>query len=352
MAGIYDTINREINARRGTAGLVKANYANPYELVYQQIKSNPFFTEQEWDKHKRRGELDGYLGLLQSAEKNLNYDEVSNEYGFKWLDDDTRFNAIWNELNKNDLQESSMRYEERYNYDTQKYDKFEIGEMSDYEYNKLIMEQIKSAEVDKFKRQMAEDIKNNRSGFGKFLGTAFSTLVLEPLSGATEQVDNVFNLFAALGSGIESVSQGGRFDEGFASAYQQVDAYGDVISEAKVNGFQSLREAIEDFETQYSWMRDIDGSYTNYGKIAGGVATSLGKALPSILLNKIGGKFLEAGSKSLSNVAKASEILYYTGLGSGTFQDMVRDPSMVSVPTYQIMLNAAEKTTAEWVMQK
>ena len=132
---------------------------------------------------------------MQSAEKNLNYDEVSDKYGFKWLDDDTRFNAIWNELNKNDLQERSMRYEERYNYDTQKYDKIEIGEMSDYEYNKFIIEQIKSAEVDKFKRQMAEDIKNNRSGFGLFMGTLFSTLVLQPLSGATEQLDNINTFF-------------------------------------------------------------------------------------------------------------------------------------------------------------
>ena len=31
---------------------------------------------------------------------------------------------------------------------------------------------------------------------------------------------------------------------------------------------------------------------------------------------------------------------------------MVRDPSMVSVPTYQIMLNASAKTAMEWVMQK
>ena len=69
MAGIYDTINKEISARRGMAGLVKANYANPYELVYQQIKNNPFFTEQDWDKYKRRGELDAYLGILIRRKK-------------------------------------------------------------------------------------------------------------------------------------------------------------------------------------------------------------------------------------------------------------------------------------------
>ena len=121
-----------------------------------------------------------------------------------------------------------------------KYDKIEIGEMSDYEYNKFIIEQIKSAEVDKFKRQMAEDIKNNRSGFGLFMGTLFSTLVLQPLSGATEQLDNINTFFNALGSGIESVLTGGRFDEGFASAYGSVNAYGDVITEAKGQNFQSF----------------------------------------------------------------------------------------------------------------
>lgn len=352
MAGIYNTINQQINQRRKGAGLVTAEYANPYELVYQQSKSNPFFTEQDWDKFKRRGELDGYLGILQTANETLDYAAVSNDYGFKWIDDDTRFNAIWNELNKNDLQEKSMRYEERYNYDTERYDKIEIGEMTDYEYNRLTIDQIKTAEVDKFKHQMAEDIKNNRSGFGKFMGTALSTLILGPLSGATEAVDNMTTVFAGLGGGVESVLNGGRFDEGFGAAFGETDAYGDILKGADGQVFQGLRDALMDFESQYSWVRDLDGQYTNYGKIAGGVGTSLGKILPSMAMNFIGGKFVEAGGKGATYLGKASEALYYTSLGSGTFKDLVNDPSMVSVPTYQLMLNAAAKTATEWAVQK
>ena len=74
--------------------------------------------------------------------------------------------------------------------------------------------------------------------------------------------------------------------------------------------FQTAINGIEDFEARYSWMRNVDGSYTNMGKYLGGVANTLGAMLPSMLLTYVtGGSGAALTTSSLATLLQVEPLL-------------------------------------------
>lgn len=322
-----------------------AKYDNPYEAAYNLLKGNQWFRQDDWDIKARRGELDEYIGILSEADRLPSFEKMNNTYRFDLMDTDRRFLAMANELNADrtniDTEREEIYYDELGNEQTRKFN------MSDYEYNKYLLTQYRDLKIAQEEFEREQQRKDEMNGFVKFLATIPATGA-EIIIGATDWVNDMANLFEAISDSVTAGFKGESMGDAFREAYTNPDWR---FLEGK------WIDDIREWEAKKSYLRNLDGSYTGIGQYLGGVAYSLGEALPSMLLNligagvgaKVGG---EVGEAIASNVSKAATALYYTGMGSGTARELFNDPRMATVPTYKIILNATVKTAAEYLIQK
>lgn len=318
------------------AGLqLGSNYLNSYEAAHDLLQTTPYFRQDDWQEFAKRGELDNYIGVLSRADELPSFNQFAKENRFDLLDADKRYTYMANELLGDKTNVDTERTLTKYNDDgtTTEYKQ----NMSDYDYTKYLLNQYKDYKIAEENRQIEQERKDDMNGFVKFLASVAGTAG-EFTKGALDLVSGVVSIVSAPIGGIISATQGDGFNKG------ERDILGGALDISDVIG---LTDALDKFERENTFLKDLDGNLTSFGKIFGQTAYSFGQ----IIIPGVIGKALSAAGIGANVAGKISSGIYYTGLTGNNIKDMINDPSMATVPTWEIMFNAAAKSAVEYAVQ-
>lgn len=330
------------------------NYFNDYEAAYKVLSQTKDFRQSQWESSANKGELDQYMTVLINAENIKDRQQFYKDYNLDYSDDKTYTAALYNEI----LADRTNTEQERSRYvtddagnivmDTQGKPTIEKYKMSDYDYYKQIIKADNDANYEKYLIQQEQERKDSMNGFNKFIGTVAS-IGTEFVYGLANQFDDVFNSLAAIGNGIDAAFKG----ESISDAIVKTNA----SDTWRIFEQAGLQDAIIEFERRYTHMRDLDGNYSGFGKYVGGVASTLGQMLPSMIGGKLSGslaKGLDASTKTATTISKAvSTLVFYQGMTAGNVREIYEQfaKDNVTVPSAAILANATIKSTLQWAVE-
>ena len=330
-------------------------YLNKYEGAHDILsKGNKWFDEQAWQMWANKGELDQYITVLANTDKITDPDKFYKEYNYEFGDTKTKVASLYNEVlaDRTNTEEVRERYvtdangnymfDENNNPITEKY------KASDYDYYKSILKNYNDQNYEKYLIQREEERKQSMNGFVKTMAT-IAAVPGELVVGLTNQIDNLLNSLGAIGDSIDAVFR----NENAADAFVKANA----SDQLRVFEQLGLQQAITDFEGRYSYMRDVEGNYTNFGKYLGGIRNTIGKMLPSMLLGRLAGSTASALGGSASAVSTATQItsslIFYQGVTAGNVREIYNEMSSkgASVPSEAILSNATIKSALQYMVE-
>ena len=312
---------------------ISTNYGSIYDAAHDLVSKNDFYKEEDWLYAARHGELDAYINLL-SRTNELN-DNVKDIYNWDFSNTKSRIAALNNELNSNrtDLIEKNKFVTDEFG--KIKEEKFETTE---YDYYKNAIIENNNYEYDKYLRQSEQERKDSMNFFTKSLATIL-TPVTSLASGFLNQLDNLTNTMLSLGHSAEALFKGEDISDTFVKN----------IASDKGRFFIEAEKGILNFERKYTYLRDVNGNYTNFGKIIGSVGTSLGQMLPSLIVSS-GLSNTNLSQKAVSGI---SSLVFYTGTTNAdiknTFEQLNNENA--TVPTEAIILNSTIKSGLQYAVE-
>lgn len=326
----------------------QAQFTNPYEQAYVTYHSSPFFNEDAWRKIASGADasnLNMYIDAL-SKSKSLDYKKFTKDYDILPGDVDSNITALYNEVygsriaNDDRYQVEVYKYDENGNmlYDANGNAKTELKTVSEYEYNKMVINQNTNNKL----REQLQRIKYEARDPG-FWATAGAVTV--------DVAEGMVEFFNKFGSLIYTLGEMAFTDKTFAEDwFSSWDAnYKPVLDRIVVDGV-SASQAMMDFESQYTYMRDADGNYTTFGRIANGVATTTGEMMASFITGGILSAPITGTGKAASIATKAIHTAtYYTPLAFYSMGEQYKQITAngQSVSTAAMFANQALKTGAE-----
>ena len=327
------------------------NYMNSYEAAHKILSNNPWFQESDWLSMARSGDLDQYITVLVNTDKITDKNKFYSDYNYKYADGKTRVAALYNEIladrTNTDTVRQRLMTDELGNVvlDAAGKPQYEKYTSSDYDYYKSIIKSSNDEKYQEFLEQQEKERKDSMNGFVKFFADVAS-VGTEFVYGLANQIDNLTNSLAAIGDAVGSAFRGENV----------LDAIVETNASDTWRLFEQLgiQDWIIDFESRYTDIRDLDGNYTNVGKYIGGVSSTLGQMLPSMLGGKAAGaisKGLGAGAKTVNTVSQVtSTLIFYQGMTSGNVRDMYKQMAAegVSVSSGAILANATIKSALQW----
>lgn len=330
------------------------SYLNSYEAAHKILSKNPWFQESDWLSMARSGELDQYITVLANTDKITDKDKFYNDYNYAYADDQTRVAALYNELlaDRNNVDEprKKLALDSSGNVilDAKGKPTYESFKASDYDYYKSIIKNRNDEHYQEYLIEQEKERKNSMNGFVKFLGDTAS-IGTELVYGLANQIDNLTNSIAAIGDGITAYFK----DEDVA------DAIVDTNASDTWRWFEQLgvQDWIVDFERRYTNVRDLDGNYSNTGKYLGGICSTLGQMLPSMVGGKVVGSAAQkagAAAKTVNTLSQiSSTLIFYQGITAGNIRDMYKQfaAEKASVPSGAILANASIKSALQWAVE-
>lgn len=324
---------------------LRGDYLNEYARARDLLsQKKDLFYEEDWEAMVKRGqdELDMWIGALSNPD--VSYEKLNQIYDnkFDYLDSDYRRMAILNEnmADKNKLAENAQIYQkdEKGNY---MYDKLtgeplmeKATEMTEYDYNKYLVQQNADYNMKQRELELAQKRKDELNDFVK-IGADVAGALGEFGSGFMNQVQNIVGFLGAVGNVISAPFATGEWDP----AKNFVDYIGSAGYKFWTKS--GVDEALLDFERQYSGLRDVNGNFTYGGKILVGVANSIGQMLPSMLLCKI---------PSVGSIPGAGSSIFYAGVTAGSIGDVYKEfqtKNGLSVSEFTILSNATIKSVLQ-----
>ncbi len=339
-------------------------YLSNYERQYDVLKGTDYFSQDDWTQNAQKGRLNEYIALLSQQSKLPS--SFYNDYKIGYLDNDGRFYSMYNELygDRENVTERFEDYTDEYGTKQKK----SLGKMSDYDYNKYLLNQQADIKIQDLNQKVLQEIKDNNQGW-----IWLNDLVQYPwymarrlASGVGRFVDDITNLMGALIDGTTAAMNGGSFSDTFMQIAKDrtYTLFGTGTEDRDL--FAQLEESVLDFERYYTNIRNLDGSYSTMGSILGSVADSVGYMLPTILLSAgvgaaasgaaQGGTLLSGastvgaasvGTTAASTVGKVSRFIFYAGQFSGTVSENAKNTSLESVGSWAKISNAALSTALE-----
>lgn len=330
------------------------SYLNSYEAAHKILSKNPWFQESDWLSMARSGELDQYITVLANTDKITDKDKFYNDYNYAYADDQTRVAALYNELlaDRNNVDEPRKRLaldsSGNVILDAKGKPTYESFKASDYDYYKSVIKNRNDEHYQEYLIEQEKERKNSMNGFVKFLGDTAS-IGTELAYGLANQIDNLTNSIAAIGDGITAYFK----DEDVA------DAIVDTNASDTWRWFEQLgvQDWIVDFERRYTNVRDLDGNYSNTGKYLGGICSTLGQMLPSMIGGKVVGSAAQkagAAAKTVNTLSQiSSTLIFYQGITAGNIRDMYKQfaAEKASVPSGAILANASIKSALQWAVE-
>lgn len=302
------------------------DYSNIYDNLYSTISSTEYFDKNTFDYAVSQGMGNEYLQILTKQNELGNYNDFVKEHNFnsKYADDDYKLGVLFNELvNKND---TSVKEHVRTIYDPYTNEEIEkVYNMTDYEYNKMLYDEIKQYQIEKDKLDVANRIKEERPWFQKAISDVASIAtgglkgVLWAVDGIADSVESLFNI----GS-----------DDNFRNTYKNDDWLDNIVND--ISEWEMNNVSYIDIET---------GETTGIGKYVYGVVNSFGMFLPSMALSLI------PGAGTAVSMASFSVSMY-----GNNMSEALNTPGVMSADTWQIVTNSAIKSSFEtaitWAMGK
>lgn len=330
------------------------SYLNSYEAAHKILSKNPWFQESDWLSMARSGELDQYITVLANTDKITDKDKFYSDYNYAYADDQTRVAALYNELlaDRNNIDEPRKRLaldpSGNVILDAKGKPTYESFKASDYDYYKSIIKNRNDEHYQEYLIEQEKERKNSMNGFVKFLGDTAS-IGTELVYGLANQVDNLTNSIAAIGDGITAYFKGENVE----------DAIVDTNASDTWRWFEQLgvQDWIVDFERRYTNVRDLDGNYSNTGKYLGGICSTLGQMLPSMIGGKVVGSAAQkagAAAKTVNTLSQiSSTLIFYQGITAGNIRDMYKQfaEEKASVPSGAILANASIKSALQWAVE-
>lgn len=330
------------------------SYLNSYEAAHKILSKNPWFQESDWLSMARSGELDQYITVLANTDKITDKDKFYNDYNYAYADDQTRVAALYNELlaDRSNVDEprKKLALDSSGNVilDAKGKPTYESFKASDYDYYKSVIKNRNDEHYQEYLIEQEKERKNSMNGFVKFLGDTAS-IGTELAYGLANQIDNLTNSIAAIGDGITAYFK----DEDVADAIVDTNA-SDTWRWLEQLGVQDW---IVDFERRYTNVRDLDGNYSNTGKYLGGICSTLGQMLPSMVGGKVVGSAAQkagAAAKTVNTLSQiSSTLIFYQGITAGNIRDMYKQfaAEKASVPSGAILANASIKSALQWAVE-
>lgn len=330
------------------------SYLNSYEAAHKILSKNPWFQESDWLSMARSGELDQYITVLANTDKITDKDKFYSDYNYAYADDQTRVAALYNELladrSNVDTVRKKLALDSSGNVilDAKGKPTYEDYKASDYDYYKSVIKNRNDEHYQEYLIEQEKERKNSMNGFVKFLGDTAS-IGMELAYGLANQIDNLTNSIAAIGDGITAYFK----DEDVA------DAIVDTNASDTWRWFEQLgvQDWIVDFERRYTNVRDLDGNYSNTGKYLGGICSTLGQMLPSMVGGKVVGSAAQkagAAAKTVNTLSQiSSTLIFYQGITAGNIRDMYKQfaAEKASVPSGAILANASIKSALQWAVE-
>ena len=330
------------------------SYLNSYEAAHKILSNNPWYQESDWLAMARSGELDQYITVLANTDKITDKDKFYNDYNYAYADSQTRVAALYNELladrSNVDTVRKKLALDSSGNVilDAKGKPTYEDYKASDYDYYKSVIKNRNDEHYQEYLIEQEKERKNSMNGFVKFLGDTAS-IATELVYGLANQVDNLTNSIAAIGDGITAYFKGENAE----------DAIVNTNASDTWRWFEQLgvQDWIVDFERRYTNVRDLDGNYSNTGKYLGGICSTLGQMLPSMVGGKVVGSAAQkagAAAKTVSTLSQiSSTLIFYQGITAGNIRDMYKQfaAEKVSVSSGAILANASIKSALQWAVE-
>lgn len=350
--------------------LTLTQQGNYYENQRNRLRNlSSLYSDEDWDyvaSGSSPFNLDMYVKKLETADaKGITSADITAIYGDQNADSETRVMQLYTEL----LADREKATEKRATYKTDELGNYVLKDgtistpeqlsnfndveiipdaRTDYEYyrdllidkNKQLTE-MRNAEID-------EERKASMSGFKKWI-TGVGASIMDFGVGVSGAADDFVSFLNSFGEGIIAGFQGQDFSDAYVKTALEYEGWN-----------QEAEDWLLDYERKYTNLRNLDGSYTNYGKIVGGVATSLGEMFPSMLISAAGGGVasLMGGTSLLAGgVAKAasytSQLVFYAGMSERNLKEMYTQfaESKCSVSTDALLTNAYIKSALQWSVE-
>lgn len=310
-------------------------YLNTYEGIYDRVSKMQAFRPDEWTMAANEGTMDMYAAAVDKLNKNnFDYDAYAEELNLDFADTRTRMTALYNAAFADTENKDKERTRKVFR------DGQEITEKyfaSDYDYTKELIKSNTGYAREQFMMQVAQRAKDEAGFFADFLsalGTGAAGL-------ATGLMTGIDNLWAFSKTAVNYILSAGRIDpvEWMSSDENRI--------------FEDVIPALADFETEYSTMRNVDGSYTTLGKYIGGVMNSLGQMVPSMALGYFTGGAGTAAGLSAEAVGITSQVAsqgsFYAGMMAGNVQESYQQfkDMGADVDSASILANSAIKSVLQ-----
>lgn len=324
--------------------LIKADRRtlNSYDMMYNAVSKKPLFNQEDWINSANNGTLDTYVQALFNSDT-IDVDQYRKKYNLDYADSKTRLTALYNETGANRMNADTKRKKTVERPDGTIEEQEYLA--SDYEYNLSLIRQQNDYYQQVRQREIAQDMKDSMSA-GDHIASFFTGTTTSLISGVASGLDNLTALVGSVGETI--VSRKG----------ETLDQFTELLASDKYRPFSGLRQNLLDFETNYTSMRDVDGNYTTYGRYVGGVMTSLGEMLPSMMIGMGAGKIAGVAGATAKGANKVGSIVsqasFYSGMGAGNVQDMYKqfEESGADIDSAAILSNAAIKSALQFAVEK
>ena len=340
----------------------QAQFTNRYEAAYNMLQSNAFFNKNDWRKIAMGNDetnLDMYIDALGKM-KNKDKKSFDEKYITQFQDDDTRLAALYNEAYASRLANDDRYQIDEYVTDENGVIQYHNGEpktrkktISEYEYNKRLIQSQNGVKRDAHIKQLAEEAKDPSGWF-----TA-GMLVVDAGFGL---MDFFVKLGALVKTPFQMMSKDKTFANDWFSTYDKNAT--PILQRLKPSDFgdnsfgdKNIEEALVELESQFTNLRDVDGNLTTFGRIATGVASTVGEMLGATITGQLLTAPLTGAAAGSGAAAKAAQIgtqaiqtaSYYAPLAAYSMSEQYKEMTAkgYSVPTSKVLTNQLWKTGLE-----
>lgn len=310
--------------------LAVRSYANPYDRAYDFFKNTQNFKNDMWNTSVRNGDINLYLTLLDNTKAIKFRDEFYNP---QYYDYDTMMLDMAKENYDNTEESLSQRETISYDESGKEIKTKTEQEYTDKQWAEIQLNQLYDIRRKEIEREVEQARKDNMSWLEKTGHTILGTigeLGEGVLTGITGLLDYVAANFYAMYKGVAE-------GQNFADAFTEYFGKGLTALEK-----DTLRKSLDEYEAKYSYIRNIDGSYTDVGKYLGGAANSIGMMIPSIVMN-----IVAPGSGA---------VLFYTSMYGNRMYELETNELTKGSPSWLKITNgvvsSAAEATIEWGLGK
>ena len=327
----------------------RTNFMNPFEEMKWSSQNNPLFKEDDWNylmNYNTQSDVERYASYIKKAQDKGLADKFANDNLLNDFSVDEKIMFLATELDYVDNSELK-KHDIVVGYDSLGKPKPETVEMTDKQYYQRLFAERTAYAKEQRLLQEKEDAKARMNGWQLFWNSAAATTG-ELVFGALDVVESVINLGDALvNSTLASIDpfNWGNGENDWMQTFRSSMADDKLINLSSL-GLSDLSvdlvmddalQSLMEFERDNTYYRDVNGNYTGMGKILGGVANSIGRQIPSILLTAAG----------IPPVI-SSTLFYSSSLSSNLKEDFRRFADYPSISTEFIIAQNALNTGLEW----